>query len=65
MMNVRKSACLAVLLGGLIAPAFGAASFNMSVRSDGIQFGKYVMGPKLTAADLKGKVVLVEFWGIN
>ena len=47
-------ACLACL-----APLHAAASL------DGADFGTYVHGPKLSADDLKGRVVLFEFWGVN
>ena len=62
----QRSTCLAVLLSGLTAAsAFGANDFNMNVTTDGIRLGTHVMGPQPALADLKGKVVLVEFWGIH
>lgn len=32
---------------------------------DSIRLGKLVLGPDVNAEDMKGKVVLVEEWGIN
>jgi thiol-disulfide isomerase/thioredoxin len=39
--------------------------FNMKVAVKDIVLGKHVVGPKVEASDLKGKVVLVDYWGIN
>jgi hypothetical protein len=61
----RKAAFLSVLLGCLAAGRVAAADFNMKIKAEDIHFGEAVMGPKLSTDDLKGKVVLVEFWGIN
>jgi len=41
------------------------ANFNMNLRTEGIDLGTYVSGTKLAPADLKGKVVFIEFWGIS
>ena len=57
-------ACGALVCWAVACPARGA-DFNLKVTVDGIRLGDPVMGPKATAADLKGKVVLLEFWGIN
>jgi thiol-disulfide isomerase/thioredoxin len=32
---------------------------------DGVRFGKYVSGKKLTEKSLQGKIVLFEYWGVN
>lgn len=56
---------LAVLLGAVMVFPVWGADFNMAVKTEGIQMGKSIMGPAYTADDLKGKVVFVEFWGIN
>lgn len=54
-----------VLCGlAVVGPARGA-EFNMDVKADGINLGRPVMGPKVSPGDLKGRVVLLEFWGIN
>lgn len=61
----RRIACLGVLFGwALIGPAQGA-EFNLNLKADDIGLGDHVSGPKLTPADLKGKVVFIEFWGIQ
>jgi hypothetical protein len=52
---------------GLVLLAWAAAGLaqNDKVTIDGVQLGTPVSGPQLTPADLKGKVVLVEIWGMN
>lgn len=32
---------------------------------EGVSLGEYWYGPNLTSGDLKGRVVLLEFWGYN
>ena len=32
---------------------------------DSVRIGDVWHGPKLTTEDLKGRVVLIDFWGIN
>jgi hypothetical protein len=44
----------------LTAPA---AAEDITLRS--LRAGTAIQGAKPTADDLKGRVVLVEFWGIN
>lgn len=39
--------------------------FNMKVKTADIQLGRQLTGAKLSAADLAGKVVVVDFWGVN
>jgi hypothetical protein len=51
---------LAWALGGS-APAADKSKLNV----DGVKIGSTMMGPKWTEADLKNKVVVMEFWGIN
>ena len=36
---------------------------NDDITIDGITLGSHVLGPELKAEDLKGKVVVFEFWG--
>jgi thiol-disulfide isomerase/thioredoxin len=51
---------LAPLLTFLVCtPIFAAATL------DGVNLGTYINGPKITADDLKGRVVLFEYWGVN
>jgi hypothetical protein len=65
MTNWRVTAFCSVLFGCAAAAPLAAADFNMKIKAADIEFGESVMGPKLSPDDLKGKVVLVEFWGIN
>ena len=39
--------------------------FNMKLKTGDIQLGPQLAGTKLTPADLTGKVVMVDFWGVN
>lgn len=32
---------------------------------DDLNVGKTILGPNLSVADMKGKVVYVEYWGTN
>lgn len=41
------------------------SKFNLKIKTDNIRLGKQLTGTKLTPADLKGKVVLLDFWGVN
>lgn len=54
-------------LASLLLLPFGvqAADFNLDVKAEGIELGAPVLGPKLSPGDLKGHVVLLEFWGRN
>lgn len=60
---VRTSFALVMTLG--LASVADAAEFNMDVKLDGVQLGESVMGPKVSLSDMKGRVVLLEFWGIR
>lgn len=42
-----------------------AGALNAAATLEGLSGGTHVNGPKLDPADLKGRVVLVEYWGIN
>lgn len=39
--------------------------YNMKLSVANILIGTYVMGPKIAKDDLKGRVVLVDYWGID
>ncbi len=39
--------------------------FTLKLKTGDIRLGTQLTGAKLTAADLKGKVVVVDFWGVN
>lgn len=45
--------------------AFGLIASAGAVEWKGLGEGSYYAGPKLTAEDLAGKVVLVDCWGVN
>ncbi len=45
----------------LLAPSTAHAEPDLSK----INLGSYVTGPKITKNDLKGRFVIVEYWGIN
>lgn len=61
----QKRVCLGVLLGwGLTGLATGA-DYKLDAKIDGVRLGKSILGPEVSNDDLKGKVVLLEFWGIN
>ena len=56
------------ILPALLAfPAFLSSAFAADTTSEveGLKLGEHWYGPKLEVGDLKGRVVLVEFWGRN
>jgi hypothetical protein len=55
------------LLGVSLGILFGLALIGPvgAQEASGISLGTHIMGPKLTADDLKGRVILFEVWGIN
>ncbi len=57
---MRCFALPALLCLFLAAPLLSAAA-----TLDGVALGTAVHGPKVTADDLKGRVVLFEYWGVN
>ncbi len=58
-MPTRSLAVCALLALAAVAPAAD------DVTLKALRPGTPIQGPKLSADDLAGKVVLVEFWGIN
>lgn len=42
-----------------------ASTAQAAATLEGMRPGAHVSGPKLDPADLKGRVVLVEYWGVN
>ena len=64
-MTLSRSCLLACLVAGLAPAIVGAAEFKMDIKSDGIHLGKTIVGTELKAEDLKGRVVMIEFWGIH
>ncbi|MFM9060019.1 MAG: peroxiredoxin family protein [Planctomycetaceae bacterium] len=50
----------------LLAAAGGPATAqNMQITTADIELGPHVSGPEIAAADLAGRVVVLEFWGIH
>lgn len=58
-MPTRPLAACALLTLAALAPA----ADDITLKA--FRPGTAIQGPKLSADDLAGKVVLVEFWGIN
>lgn len=59
-----------ILLGATLAIALLGWSVPASAQGAAVQYADFpetshIAGPKLKASDLKGKVVLLEFWGIH
>jgi thiol-disulfide isomerase/thioredoxin len=52
-----------VVCGTAVSAA--AADFNMDVAVEGIRLGGQVSGPPVTVEQLRHRVVVLEFWGIN
>lgn len=61
----RNCLCLALLFGLAQAHAARGDDFSMNVKADGIRLGGHLLGPKVALDDLKGRVILLEFWGVN
>jgi thiol-disulfide isomerase/thioredoxin len=58
----------AAVVSVLAASAQSASAqdkFNMGVTLDGLKLSKQLLGPTISERDLKGRVVLVEYWGVN
>lgn len=49
----------------LVLLAMLSSSLHAAVTLDGLSLGSSVSGPTVGAGDLKGRVVLFEYWGIN
>lgn len=64
-MSALKLRLAALALLAFAIPALADDQFNMDIKVDGVQLGDNVMGTKLALADLQGRVVMLEFWGIR
>jgi thiol-disulfide isomerase/thioredoxin len=51
------------LLLGLTTLTQAEDKTNADITLDGVSLGSHVLGPKLETDDLKGKVVVFEYWG--
>jgi hypothetical protein len=49
----------------LVCLAFLLPLAAQAMTIDDLTEGKTVLGPKLTAKEMKGKVVYVEYWGTH
>lgn len=58
-LGLTALACLA-----LAAPARGAGAAS-AVTIDGVRLGEQVAGQAVAPDDLRGRVVLLEFWGLH
>lgn len=56
--RIAAAVCVAAI-------ATTAASAADDVTLKGVTFGEAITGKKPSTDDLKGKVVLIKFWGIN
>ncbi len=66
MKKIFSSACAALCLGALsICISTAQAAVGDKAVISGLEASKHIYGPKLTADDLKGKVIFFEYWGIN
>lgn len=52
-------------LAALLLTVLACASASAAATLDGLNLGTYVNGPKVLPDDLKGRVVLFEYWGVN
>ncbi|HLW68393.1 MAG TPA: TlpA disulfide reductase family protein [Gemmataceae bacterium] len=49
-----------------LAPALSLAQdYNMSVKAEQVLLAKTVFGPEVTPADMKGRVTLLYYWGVD
>ena len=64
-MRHRGSWLAALALPALLTSSASAQSEGEKSEIEKISLGDHIYGPKVNVEDLKGRVVLVEFWGIN
>jgi len=60
-----RTLALFTILGALAAPAAARAEETARTDLEQVRLGDFIYGPKVDLEDLKGKVVLVEFWGFK
>jgi hypothetical protein len=64
-MRHRSSWLAALAVPALLTAPVAAESEGQKSEIEGMSLGEHIYGPKFSLEDLKGRVVLVEFWGIN
>jgi hypothetical protein len=65
-MNIGKLVTGGLLAAAMLFPVLSAADGDLpdAMLSDW-QVGKTVQGDEVKAGDLEGKVVVIEYWGVN
>ena len=64
-MRHRGSWLAALAVPALLTAPAVAQSEGEKSEIEKISLGEHIYGPKVTVEDLKGRVVLIDFWGIN
>jgi thiol-disulfide isomerase/thioredoxin len=59
--EISMKTCLIILFAGILG--FTAVAQNATFES--LSKAEHIYGDKITAGDLNGKVVFLEYWGIN
>ena len=59
----RKALFATAALALAVATSRPASGQEQEVRLQGLRLGDHWYGPEVDHADLRGKVVLVEYWG--
>src|SRR6516165_5589148 len=49
----------------LLPPLSLAQDYNMSIKAEQVLLAKTVFGPEVTPADMKGRVTLLYYWGVD
>ena len=60
-----RTALAAILMTGTAPFLLAAEATETKSVLDSVSLGSHVFGPRLGVDDLKGRVVLMEFWGRN
>jgi hypothetical protein len=61
-MRITALALASLVLVGLVSPA---AAAGPDITLDNVTFSEPIVGEKVHHEGLKGRVVLLEIWGIN
>jgi ABC-type nitrate/sulfonate/bicarbonate transport system substrate-binding protein len=60
-----RSVLAAIIAAGGASVLLGAEGTEVKSTLEAVSLGESWFGPKLGVEDLKGRVVLIEFWGRN